>query len=172
LRHPASLTTPERKATEMAIKAYSTSEAIKKLAALSRKAQDDVIGELKERSRHMPASPTRKRFRRSRPGLPSRVRVGPFDYRVEEWPSSAASAREMLGECDRVNLVIRIRTDIPRQQVAETFLHEILHAIWVVGSMYQAGDDEEKLVTKLSINIFQVMRDNPDVMDFITARAQ
>jgi hypothetical protein len=35
--------------------------------------------------------------------------------------------------------------------------------------MYQAGDDEEKLVTTLSINLFQVMRDNPDVVEFVTA---
>lgn len=40
-------------------------------------------------------------------------------------------------------------------------MHEVLHAVWDTGQCGEAGDDEEKLVSILGMQLVQVFRDNP-----------
>jgi hypothetical protein len=93
--------------------------------------------------------------------MPQRLRVGPFDYTVQSWPSREASAAERFGECDRFNNVIRVRDDISEQRSAETMIHEILHAVWDTQGLGD-NDAEERIVTCLALGLSQVIRDNPD----------
>lgn len=98
--------------------------------------------------------------------MPQSVRVGPFDYRVQSWPSREASAADRFGECDRFNNVIRVRDDISRQRSAETMIHEILHAVWDTQGL---GDNEteERIVTCFGLGLSQVIRDNPDFVAWV-----
>lgn len=98
--------------------------------------------------------------------LPKSVRVGCFDYAIEEWDTRLANAAERFGECDRLNNVIRVRTDMPPARVAEVLLHEVLHVIWEVGCC--DSGDEEKVVSILAMVQCQVWRDNPDLIAFMT----
>lgn len=93
------------------------------------------------------------------PPLPPSIRVGPFDWTIEVWPSALACAANHYGECDSVNQIIRLRMDVPSAHVAETFLHEMLHAMWFTGRC--ADGEEEKIVGIMSMQWLQVFRDNP-----------
>lgn len=98
--------------------------------------------------------------------LPESIRIGPFDFAVEEWPSQLASVAQRYGECDRINNVIRVRTDAPPQRQAEVLLHEVLHAVWECGACDTA--DEEKLCSIFGMSLAQVWRDNPAFVAFMS----
>ena len=94
--------------------------------------------------------------------LPSSVKVGPYDYRivVDEPGEHEGEFRSRKME---IGIVVKDRH--PRH-IAETLLHEILHA---VNHVADVGDttDEEASVTRSSPILFAVMRDNPDLMDYL-----
>lgn len=98
--------------------------------------------------------------------LPPSVRVGPHDFTITPWaPAEAPPDRH--GECQADTLTIRLTDYRPPRQVAGTLLHEILHAIWFTQSM-PAEESEENAVTSLAMGLCGVIRDNPDVVEFIT----
>lgn len=99
--------------------------------------------------------------------LPTSVRVGCFDYAIEEWSPHLAATAQRLAECDRDNLVIRVRSDLPRQRIAEAVLHEILHAAFDAGAC-EVGD-EERIVGVLGGMLAQVWRDNPEIVSYLSA---
>ena len=108
----------------------------------------------------------------SLPSLPASVRVGPFDYRIVDWSPADANANNAMGECYHSALRISLRADLLPAKKAQTLIHEILHAIWLVGSVDQAGDNEERLVTNLAHHLAQVIRDNPDLMLWLSAASR
>lgn len=94
--------------------------------------------------------------------LPSSVRIGPYDYDIN--PEGV----EMPGEADQfVGLILRDKLQIVIQhkqapmQVADTYLHEILHGIWSVCAL-GASAKEEVAVSALSTGIVNFLRDNPE----------
>lgn len=95
--------------------------------------------------------------------LPTRIKVGYRDYRVEEWPAHEADSD---GKCDTRNGVIRIRADLERQLAAEILWHEATHAAWDMAGL-ESGATEEAAVTALSRQTMQIWRDNPDLIAFI-----
>ena len=97
--------------------------------------------------------------------MPKTIKVGYRDYVVEEWSPRDASAADRSGECDRLNGVIRIRTDVQPQFVAQVLWHEVLHAAYDMGDLDTS--DEEKIVTVLANQTMQIFRDNPDLLAFI-----
>lgn len=100
--------------------------------------------------------------------LPKSIRVGYRSYRVEPWAAREASATSRWGECDRMNLVIRIRDDLVAQVQAEVLMHEVIHAAYSNAAL-QKDDDEERLVEALGNQLTQVWRDNPDLVAFMSA---
>lgn len=98
--------------------------------------------------------------------LPSTIRVGYRDYRVEEWYALAATAAERYAECDRVALVIRVREDLPPQIKAECLIHEALHAAYDMAGL-ESGDPEERTVSLLANQLSQVVRDNPALVAYL-----
>ena len=99
--------------------------------------------------------------------LPDTIKVGHLDYRVEAWPAREAHANSRMGECDRGNLVIRVREDLPPQLGAECLLHEVCHAVYDNGTL-QDGDSEERVVSALARGLSQVWRDNPEFVLFLS----
>lgn len=103
--------------------------------------------------------------------MPATLRVGPFDFRIESWSSREASAADRYGECDRFNNVIRVRDDLNGQRTAETMIHEILNAVW--GTQAFEGDqNEESIVTGISLGLAQVMRDNPEMIAWLQQKLE
>ncbi len=103
------------------------------------------------------------------PALPQSVRIGPFDWKVENWPSQHACSANRLGECDFILTTIRIRTDMPAARIAETLVHESLHAVWYVSGCRFAAGDEEKIVSVMAMHWISVLRDNPWLPGWIAA---
>ena len=102
--------------------------------------------------------------------MPKSVRVGYATYKIEEWPTELATASERWGECDGMNGIIKLRMDLPAHELANTLLHEILHAVWSVGACDDG--DEEKCVTIIANQLTQIMQDNPKVWDWIVKNAR
>jgi hypothetical protein len=99
--------------------------------------------------------------------LPDAIKVGHLDYVVEAWPAREANSNDRIGECDRNNLVIRVREDLPPRLMAECLLHEVCHAVFDNGTL-QDGDSEERVVSAMARGLSQVWRDNPGFVAFMT----
>jgi hypothetical protein len=98
--------------------------------------------------------------------LPKKVKVGSLSYQLAVWPSNEATAAERYGECDRMNLIIRYRDDIPDDMLREVVFHEILHAVYSFMEIDQTSD-EEKQVSKMTKGLNMVFLDNPKLKDVL-----
>lgn len=99
--------------------------------------------------------------------LPSVVRVGAFDFDIEKWKRSKAEGAGRYGECALQELVIRVQEDFAHPtKAADTFIHELMHAIhWVYGM--EDGDKEERLVNMMSTAMVTAYRDNPWMLGWL-----
>lgn len=89
------------------------------------------------------------------------VKVGPFDLAVVEMEEE--DAKNHYGSFIEARQQIQLRKDFATEkQRAETFLHELLHAVWNERCV-SARDGEEKIVTKMSIGLAALMRDNQEM---------
>jgi hypothetical protein len=97
--------------------------------------------------------------------LPPVVRIGPFDIRVVEL--DAGTGTDDYGQFSADELEIRLRRDfVSPAMAADTFIHEVLHAVWWVMNA-RAKDGEERIVTLLSTGLTQFLRDNPAVLAWL-----
>jgi hypothetical protein len=118
-----------------------------------------TVGELRKSPRVVSAELIAK--------LPSSVRVGPFDFRLERWSSHAADDARAWGRCSYSEIAIRIQENIPLpEKAADVLLHEIGHAIFWTWKL-QDGDKEERIVSTMATAWTQVYRDNPWLIDWI-----
>lgn len=62
------------------------------------------------------------------------------------------------GSCDKNNAVIEIKRDMAQQKKQQTFLHELLHAIFEESGL--DIENEEDIVCQLSPVLYQVLKDN------------
>ncbi len=81
----------------------------------------------------------------------------------------AASARDVFGECCTSTGIIRVRTDLDPVKLANTLIHEVLHACFYIGDI-EDDDKQERTVTILANQLTQVWRDNPELVAWINSR--
>jgi hypothetical protein len=95
--------------------------------------------------------------------IPKKLRVGGFFWRVLE-SEEAAIAGNCFGETQYGNLTLIIDPTLNPQKRDQTLLHEILHAcMWQSGLEKRMRDQsvsEEDVVTALSMQLYQVLKDN------------
>lgn len=93
------------------------------------------------------------------------IRVGPFDIKIKQLEGEARDT--CLGTFSDTTMSIAMRdvyeTD---QQMAETFLHEFLHALFSVAGI-QDKDSHERTVALLSTILAGAIRDNPKQIDWL-----
>ncbi len=100
------------------------------------------------------------------------VLVGGFSYTVR---FNSESDKELYTEGlyaqhDLTRMELQLRTDLTEQMQGECLLHEMVHAIV---HTYMAGQRlDEGQVEAMAQGLFQVMRDNPEVMTFIQTTGQ
>jgi hypothetical protein len=107
------------------------------------------------------------------PKLPHSIQVGIHTYRVNPGKHAARAVRddERHGDCSTADLTIRIDTDRPQTVVAETLLHELLHATFAQAGLREQHDDqdEERIVNPLAPLLLDVLQSNPSLIRYLTA---
>lgn len=99
-------------------------------------------------------------------GLAKEVRVGCYTFTVNVTEAADAAANNEFGHTNFLSLRIRLSPNQAPQQLANTMLHECMHAIhWVYGLR---DDSDEESFTNLSANgLCAFFQDNPDVMTWL-----
>ena len=97
--------------------------------------------------------------------LPKSVRVGYLDYDVCSISDISHRYGELHGLTDNTKHEIHVYQKAAKVEVANTFLHEIMHACFWTYSLKE--ENEEGIVTVLANALCQVFRDNPEVLDIL-----
>jgi len=93
------------------------------------------------------------------------VRIGPFDVSITML--AGEDRDKCFGMFSETQMSIMMRdTFANEQQEAETFLHELLHAIYCVFGV-KPKDPEERLISQMSIGTASVFRDNPELIEWL-----
>jgi hypothetical protein len=96
-----------------------------------------------------------------------RLKVGGFWYTVTEERDDALDSACLVGEHDRGNLTLSIKSTLDEQAKALCLMHEVTHAI---SSIYCSGHElEESAVEGVAQGLFQVMRDNPALANYLSS---
>ena len=93
--------------------------------------------------------------------------VAGLDYAViPDYNNKLIQEKNRVGEHNQIQLTLEVCVDIPLLLQAQTLLHELFHAI---GAVYMEGRLLDEVdVAALSQGFFQVLRDNPDLVEFLT----
>ena len=93
------------------------------------------------------------------------IRVGPFDISINQLEGEDRD--RCLGMFSETRQSILMRESYPNsQQEAETLLHELLHAVYATYGV-RAKDPEERTISQMSIGMASVIRDNPDLIEWL-----
>ena len=100
--------------------------------------------------------------------LPKTIKVGYADYKIVQMKREIADADSKDGHCNVREHIITIRAENrPQSEIANTLLHEVMHAIWYMWGN-GSGQEEETCVTTLSNGLLTVMRDNKEFVEYTT----
>ena len=91
---------------------------------------------------------------------PKRVRVLNLSWKVDFVGKGISKASESLGWCDYETQTICISDEQTRESMADTFLHEILHALFYAMGIEPTGD-EENIICRISTGLCTVWSANP-----------
>lgn len=103
--------------------------------------------------------------------MPETVTVGPFEYEVvcdiERWNEEQQDAG-VMGLTLSQKLRIMIKPGLIAAQSADTLWHEVKHAIV---DLFDHSDhdayDQEEWITKMTSLELMVLRENPDLVDYL-----
>ena len=107
--------------------------------------------------------------------IPTDVTVAGRIYEVNVETREWAEEHNLLGQCDSATQVISLSpTHSTHEQMLDTLLHEILHAIWYQYRVYHTmpidqDAREEALVDTLGSALAQVFLENPALLKTICA---
>lgn len=103
--------------------------------------------------------------------LPEQITVAGLRYSLSTDPDEIARTGQkerstLQGHCDRQAQRILLSTDAHDQSVAETVVHEVLHAITQIVGLADEWDEatEESVVNRLAPPLAQTIGANPDLM--------
>lgn len=106
--------------------------------------------------------------------LPDRIKVGPFDIDVVLDQAAidrkgVESHEDLLGRFEARELTILLAPGQAPQMLAETLMHEVLHACSAAAGNPLDHGAEEALVSAISPQLFGVLRANPALLEFLTS---
>jgi hypothetical protein len=104
--------------------------------------------------------------------LPKQVVVGHRTWKIRKLSKRESKRLGAAGICSSDSDTLFVFVDGQSGPVqANTLLHEIGHAIWEEAGLTH-GDGEERIVAITANLMTQVIRDNPDVFDWIAEKAR
>lgn len=96
--------------------------------------------------------------------MPKSVRVGCYEFCIEIGEIEDHESAREFGHVNLANQKIRIRPNMRPHNLANTFIHEVLHAIhWVYG-LYSGKPDEETYTTQGANGLCAFWQDNPEAV--------
>lgn len=93
---------------------------------------------------------------------PSKIRIGPLEYAVRWYDRAEEDEKGCYGYTDSNEMEIGISERRPKLNIADTFMHEAVHALWYVLGM-KDKEDEETVASRFGIGLSMIARDNPDL---------
>lgn len=101
--------------------------------------------------------------------IPGRVRIVGKTYRVVAHDDFDD---DRYGDCNVRECLIRLDlVDVDPQQVRDTLLHEILHALWKESGLGAGeGASEEVIVRQLATSLLATLRENPPLVRFLLSK--
>lgn len=110
------------------------------------------------------------------PRVPRRIKVGAVTYRVRVRDLVSEDGKVHFGRTDHPNATITLSSELSKDVLRATLLHELLHAMWtsicgqqVINQPETETDREEWLVRLVSDPLLLVLRDNPELAVWLTA---
>jgi hypothetical protein len=96
-------------------------------------------------------------------GMPQQMKVGNFWFAIELISQEASELAGSFGACNLRSQLITLADNMTPQNLADTLLHELLHAIhWVADVDDEA--DEEQFTLMTAHGLCQLWQDNPEEM--------
>jgi hypothetical protein len=99
--------------------------------------------------------------------MPTQLKFGCFTYKIEVMSANDAELDRVYGDTNHLSRKIRFRPAMEAQELADTFIHEALHAMCRFHDLNDE-DDEETYVTRLAHALCAFWRDNPKAADWWT----
>ena len=94
------------------------------------------------------------------------VKIGPFEYAVQLIQDLKRGNRKLDGHISHNETTIKLEAVMSPQAQTQVLWHEILHGI----AMQSNLDLSEQEVDVLSFGVYQVLKDNPDVVKMSTQK--
>lgn len=109
--------------------------------------------------------------------MPKSVQVGSVRYAVQcdETAGLQAKVNEQttacLGSADHPAQLIRIDPNQGPDQLADTLLHEVMHAVFAFVGLHESplAKHEERIVAALTPTLLDTLRRNPDLVAYVTS---
>jgi hypothetical protein len=102
--------------------------------------------------------------------VPTSIKIGYRDYKLEEWKQTVATANEAQGQFFQKEGIIGYVVTEEGVSHANTVLHEVLHAIIYQWNMDLEEKVEEQVVNGLANGLTTVFVDNPELMDYLKTK--
>jgi len=97
------------------------------------------------------------------------VRIGYKDYTLR-FVEGLMNKSDTMGECFKTLGIIEIDKSLSEIEMANTIIHEIMHAVHHthgLGYMGNTEDAEERVINSLGNGLTQVFRDNPELTTLV-----
>lgn len=99
---------------------------------------------------------------------PGTIDVGPHRYRVVVDHDGLLDSDHKAGHCSASRLVIAVDADQEPSQMADTVVHEVVHALLAVSGL--DDDIEERVCLALGPGLLGVLQDNPELVRWLAAK--
>ena len=103
---------------------------------------------------------------------PKFLRIGPYNWKVKWGHSDVLRFHpygDACGACDEASLTIAVSPGQAEDYGRSTLLHEILHACVRASSPDIDDEQEEKMVSALTGPLLGALRDNPELIEYLTS---
>lgn len=100
--------------------------------------------------------------------LPKTITVGPFTYKV--LTDRKGFVENQLGATVFAQQTITVDDRQAKDSLADTVLHEVLHAVWSMSGVADEAkaDIEERTIRRITPILLGVLRDNPELVKYLT----
>tara|TARA_R100001594_G_scaffold127395_2_gene165063 strand:+ start:560 stop:916 length:357 start_codon:yes stop_codon:yes gene_type:complete len=99
-------------------------------------------------------------------------RVLSVNYKIQ--PNKVLGLDGCFGICDNNRELIEFETSQSENQLLRTIIHELLHAVCYQTNLNLSPDQEEQVVSQLSLGIFSIIEDprNHEVISWLISLRQ